>query len=159
IAVAGPVTASAGGPPDGGGGRLAYVMYTSGSTGVPKGVGVSQNSLSCFVAAALATPGISAADVVLAVTTLGFDIAGLELLAPLVAGARVVVATSHATHNAGELAGLAARSGASVLQATPALRRLLVDAGWHASSARVLCGGETLPPGLATELANRSAQA
>ena len=71
---------------------LAYVIYTSGSTGRPKGVEVAHGNVVGFLAAMRATPGCTPHDVVLAVTTIAFDIAGLELWLPLIVGARVVLA-------------------------------------------------------------------
>ena len=71
---------------------LAYVIYTSGSTGKPKGVEIRHRSLVNFLASMQRQPGIAPSDRLLAVTTLSFDIAGLELYLPLVSGARVVIA-------------------------------------------------------------------
>ncbi|KUM82354.1 non-ribosomal peptide synthetase, partial [Streptomyces pseudovenezuelae] len=103
--------------PDG----LAYVLYTSGSTGRPKGVLVGQRNLVGFLSAMGERPGLNPDDVLLAVTTLGFDISGLELWLPLVSGARVVVAPHEMVADPGLLAGELARVGASVVQATPSL--------------------------------------
>ncbi|MEO1620639.1 MAG: condensation domain-containing protein [Cyanobacteria bacterium J06632_3] len=73
---------------------IAYILYTSGSTGQPKGVPISHRSLTNFLASISATTGITAQDKLLAVTTLGFDIAALEIFLPLVTGAQLVM-TSH----------------------------------------------------------------
>ncbi|WP_345144491.1 amino acid adenylation domain-containing protein, partial [Dactylosporangium darangshiense] len=135
-------------------GGVAYVMYTSGSTGRPKGVAVSHGALAAFVAAMLARPGLSAGDVVLAVTTFGFDIAGLELFGPLTVGGGVVVADRAAVRSPALLADLL--GGVSVMQATPATWRMLLDDGWSGRAGlRVLCGGEAFPAGLAAELVSR----
>ena len=139
-------------------GQAAYVMYTSGLTGQPKGVVVSHRSLVNFLASMAQRPGLGGGDVVLAVTTLGFDIAGLELWLPLVTGARLVVAGREAAGSPGVLAGEIGRSGATVLQATPATWRMLVDDGWAGSAGLVaLCGGEALPRGLAEAVRGRAA--
>ncbi|WP_203854840.1 non-ribosomal peptide synthetase, partial [Dactylosporangium siamense] len=137
-------------------GQTAYVIYTSGSTGRPKGVVVSHGNLAAFLAAMGERPGMSAADVLLAVTTFGFDIAGLELFLPLVHGARVVIAGNDVTRSPRALAALADTSGATVLQATPATWQMLVEDGWAGSPRmRALSGGEALPPALAEALAGR----
>jgi amino acid adenylation domain-containing protein len=137
--------------------NLAYVLYTSGSTGRPKGVGVSHGALANFLAAMREEPGLTAADRLLAVTSLSFDIAGLELWLPLVAGAHIdLVGREAAGDGAALLARLAA--GATVLQATPSTWRLLLAAGWRGGEGiKALCGGEALPPALAAEVRQRAA--
>ncbi|HEY4060230.1 MAG TPA: amino acid adenylation domain-containing protein [Kofleriaceae bacterium] len=132
----------------------AYVLYTSGSTGNPKGVCVPQRAVTNFVASMQRAPGIASTDTLLAVTTLSFDIAGLEIYLPLTAGAKVVVASSEQTRDPEQLAALIATSGATIMQATPATWRMLLSTGWRPSTQlRVLCGGEALPPDLAASLA------
>ncbi|HEX7238832.1 MAG TPA: amino acid adenylation domain-containing protein, partial [Longimicrobiaceae bacterium] len=131
----------------------AYVIYTSGSTGRPKGVVVPHRALVNFLHSMRARPGLSPADVLLAVTTLSFDIAALELLLPLVVGARVVVASRDAASDAGLLAARLASSGATVMQATPSTWRMLLDDGWTGRPGlRALCGGEALDAELARRL-------
>ena len=71
---------------------LAYVLYTSGSTGRPKGVQISHRALVNFLYSMRREPGLREEDIFLAITTLSFDIAGLELFLPLITGARVVIA-------------------------------------------------------------------
>ncbi|MFC4047947.1 amino acid adenylation domain-containing protein, partial [Dactylosporangium siamense] len=138
--------------------RLAYVIYTSGSTGRPKGVQVSQRNVVNFLASMAVEPGLGADDVLLAVTTFGFDIAGLEVFLPLTVGGTVVVADRDTARSGELLAGLIERSGASVMQATPATWRMLVESGWAgAPGLRVLCGGEALPVALAEALLERTA--
>jgi len=140
--------------------QLAYVLYTSGSTGRPKGVQVSHGAFAAFLLSMRERPGCGPGDVLLAVTTVAFDIAGLELFLPLVAGGRVVVADRAAAADPDRLLALIAASGATMLQATPATWRLLLEAGWDGKPPlTVLCGGEALPPDLAAALAARSAAA
>ena len=99
------------------------------------------------------TPGLTAADVVVAVTTLSFDIAGLELWLPLTVGARVEIASRAEAADGRLLQARLTRAGATVLQATPATWRLLLEAGWTGGPAlRMLCGGEALPPELAAQV-------
>src|SRR5207253_2796921 len=98
-------------------------------------------------------PGLRANDVLLAVTTLSFDIAGLELYLPLITGARVVIAPAQTSSEPRALAELLRRSGATVMQATPTTWRMLVDSGWDGDAAlKGLCGGEALPVALAEQL-------
>ena len=131
---------------------LAYVIYTSGSTGLPKGVAVGHAALGNLLTAMAREPGIAADDVWLAVTTISFDIAGLELWGPLAAGAQVVVASREDGADGYRLRDLLRRSGATVMQATPATWRLLLEAGWTPGALRMLCGGEALPRTLADRL-------
>ncbi|HVR98124.1 MAG TPA: amino acid adenylation domain-containing protein, partial [Thermoanaerobaculia bacterium] len=139
-----------------GGDRLAYVLYTSGSTGRPKGVQISHASLANFLAAMRERPGLNETDTVLAVTTLSFDIAALELLLPLTAGARIVLVAPEVAAEGGRLAEAVAACGATVMQATPATWQLMLQAGWQGDGKlRVLCGGEALPRDLAEQLAVR----
>ncbi len=132
---------------------LAYVIYTSGSTGRPKGVEISQHSLVNFVLGMALGNDLGADDSMLAVTTIGFDIAILELFYPLLHGARVEL-TDRATATEGHrLTGLLARSRATMMQATPAGWRMLLAAGWRGDGRlRVLCGGEAMPGDLAVQL-------
>jgi amino acid adenylation domain-containing protein len=142
-------------PVDGGAGPedTAYVIYTSGSTGRPKGVMVPHRALSNFVASIQETPGISPDDVLAAVTTLSFDIAALELFVPLAAGARVALMPRETVADGQLLAAALAEEGATVMQATPAGWRSLLEAGWRcAPGLRMLCGGEALPWDLARAL-------
>jgi amino acid adenylation domain-containing protein len=135
---------------------LAYVIYTSGSTGKPKGVQIPHRALVNFLTTMQERPGMEAGDLLVAVTTLSFDIAGLELYLPLVAGGRVVVAAHQDAADPRRLAGLLERSQATVLQATPTTWRMLVDSGWTGRPGlKALCGGEALPRVLADQLLER----
>ncbi|HSK77697.1 MAG TPA: amino acid adenylation domain-containing protein, partial [Thermoanaerobaculia bacterium] len=134
----------------------AYVIYTSGSTGRPKGVEVRHRGAVNFLASMARQPGISQGDVLVAVTTLSFDIALLELFLPLTVGARVELASRETAADGERLAALIAGSGATVMQATPATWRVLLEAGWEgAPGLKVLCGGEALPRDLADQLLAR----
>ncbi|HVR97698.1 MAG TPA: amino acid adenylation domain-containing protein, partial [Thermoanaerobaculia bacterium] len=135
-------------------GDLAYVIYTSGSTGRPKGVEVRHGGVVNFLASMARQPGITADDALVAVTTISFDIAGLELYLPLMVGARIALASRETAIDGAALIGLL--DGATVMQATPATWRLLLAAGWDGNPAlKALCGGEALPGDLARELAER----
>lgn len=131
----------------------AYAIYTSGSTGRPKGVLVTHRALANFIGSMRERPGLPEDVVLPAITTVSFDIAALELFLPLTTGGRVVVARPHETTDPHRLAALLARTGATVLQATPTTWRLLLEAGWSPPPGfTVLCGGERLPAALAERL-------
>ena len=136
--------------------QLAYLIYTSGSTGRPKGVQITHRALSNFLDAMADQPGLEPTDVLLSVTTLSFDIAGLELYLPLTTGARVELVGGDTAADGTRLHERLVASGATVMQATPATWRLLLEAGW-AGPLRVLCGGEALTGDLAGELLRRGA--
>ncbi len=145
-----------GAPPQGE--DLAYVIFTSGSTGRPKGVQVTMGALTNFLFSMAEKPGLGADDVLVAVTTLSFDIAALELYLPLTQGARLVIASRETAADGAALAALLDTSGATVMQATPATWRMLLEAGWAGSAGlKALCGGEALPAELARILAARTA--
>jgi amino acid adenylation domain-containing protein len=132
--------------------NLAYVIYTSGSTGKPKGVEITHRSVVNFLTSMRREPGLSAHDRLLAVTTLSFDIAGLEFHLPLTTGAYVVIAPQAALADGAALAQLMRESSITVMQATPITWRLLLESGWEgAKGFKILCGGEAIP----RELANR----
>jgi len=136
--------------------NLAYAIYTSGSTGKPKGVQLEHRSVVNFLCSMQREPGFTARDVLVAVTTLSFDIAGLEMYLPLLCGGRIVIAPREATYDGRLLAELLDRSKATVMQATPATWRLLFEAGWRGNkNLKVLVGGEALPAELAHELVAR----
>ncbi len=138
---------------------LAYVIYTSGSTGRPKGVMIEHAALGNFLASMALEPGCDADDTLLAVTTLSFDIAALELFLPIVTGARVVLATRPQAMDPAALTGLLADHQVTIMQATPATWQMLVDHGWPGRAGlRILCGGEALPAPLAAALLERCGQ-
>ncbi|MFO0700819.1 MAG: amino acid adenylation domain-containing protein [Nitrospira sp.] len=136
---------------------LAYILYTSGSTGQPKGVEIPHQALVNFLWSMLHEPGCAAQDVMLSVTTISFDIFGLELYVPLLVGARVEIASRAATTDGRQLRSLCESVQPTIMQATPATWRMLIEAGWLGSkNLTVLCGGEGLPPDLASWLFDRS---
>jgi amino acid adenylation domain-containing protein len=140
-------------------GSLAYVIYTSGSTGKPKGVAIEHGALMNLLRSMEREPGLTAKDTLVAVTTLSFDIAGLELLLPLLSGAKLVIATDDEVVDGNLLRGLLDRTRATVLQATPSAWRMLIDSGWTgALPLKALCGGEALPRELADKLLDRAAE-
>ena len=132
---------------------LAYVIYTSGSTGQPKGVQIEHQSLVNCLYSIRRQVGLAEQDVLLAVTTISFDIAALELYLPLITGARVVVASRDDVQDGKRLLGRLTECGTTAMQATPSSWTLLLDAGWRGSeSFKILCGGEALSRKLADQL-------
>jgi amino acid adenylation domain-containing protein len=139
----------------------AYLIYTSGTTGKPKGVEVSHRSLVNLLASMQTAPGFGPNDVLLAITPISFDISALELFLPLISGGVVAIASREEVQDPHLLASAIKRSGCSVMQATPATWRTLLQSGWRNArpsptknsprTLRALCGGEALP----RELANR----
>lgn len=134
-------------------GDLAYVLFTSGSTGRPKGVPISHAALSNFLGSMCREPGIGPEDRLLALTTVAFDIAGLEIHGPLICGASIVLADSGAGMDGARLGRMIAEHDVTVMQATPAGWRVLRDSGWAgAPGLRMISGGEALDSALARDL-------
>ena len=137
--------------------HLAYVIYTSGSTGQPKGVEVEHRSLSNFLQSMRREPGLAEGDTLLSVTTLSFDIAGLELFLPLLVGASVIVASQDQAADGSWIRNQLEGSRVTVMQATPATWQMVLQDGWKGNARlKVLCGGETLTRELALELLSRA---
>ncbi len=135
---------------------LAYVLYTSGSTGKPKGVEIPHRALSNLLHSMRSVPGCTALDTMFSVTTLSFDISGLEIFLPLICGARVELASHKEVSDAGLLIRRISDVRPTLMQATPAMWRMLIEAGWAGSDGlKILCGGEALPRDLADRLLDR----
>ncbi|MCB0207968.1 MAG: amino acid adenylation domain-containing protein [Anaerolineae bacterium] len=136
--------------------QLAYIIYTSGSTGRPKGVQISHRAVVNFLTAMQHQPGIKAHDKLLAVTTLAFDIAVLELFLPLTVGAQVILVDRETAADGHLLNRTLTASQATIMQATPVTWRLLLESGWSGvSHLKALCGGEALPRQLADQLLDK----
>ncbi|OUL18652.1 hypothetical protein BV378_34960 [Nostoc sp. RF31YmG] len=139
--------------------NLAYTIYTSGSTGKPKGVQIIHQAVVNFLASMKQQPGFTAEDILLAVTTISFDIAVLELFLPITVGAKVAIVSQEKAADGNQLIKLLAESGATVMQATPATWRMLIAAGWQGNQQlKILCGGEAMTRSLANQLLSRSAE-
>lgn len=131
----------------------AYMIYTSGSTGRPKGVVVPHGSIVNFLCSMAREPGLGAHDHLLAVTTISFDIAVLELYLPLLVGATLTIASRDDTKDGQRLRQRIEQQRITAMQATPSTWRLLFAAAWRgAAEFRVFTGGEALPQTLADEL-------
>jgi len=140
-------------------GDTAYLIYTSGSTGMPKGVCIHHSAAVNLLTSMRSRPGLSAQDRLLAVTTLSFDIALLELLLPLTVGSEVVLASRDDAVDGRRLLHLLQATNATVMQATPVSWRMLLEAGWQGNpNFKALCGGEPLTCDLAEALLNRVGQ-
>ena len=145
---------SSAGPQD-----AAYVIFTSGLTGKPKGVQVPHRAVVNFLESMAQEPGLSEQDRLVAVTTLSFDIAVNELLLPLACGAEIMLAARDEVMDGALLRKLVEDSRATTMQATPATWRLLIGAGWQGSAGfKALCGGEPLRLDLAQQLLERTGQ-
>lgn len=144
---------------DADGRSAAYIIYTSGSTGKPKGVCLPHSAVANFLASMVNEPGISADDKLAAVTTLSFDIAVLELMLPLCVGAQVVIVPRETAMDGNLLYALLERSGATMMQATPGMWRMLLDTAWDGGRGfKALVGGESLPSDLAHSLVERTGE-
>ena len=137
----------------------AYVIYTSGTTGKPKGTIVPHRAVVNFLTSMAREPGLHESDKLVAVTTLSFDIAVLELLLPLCVGAQVVLASREQAGDGHALGRLLESSGAAVMQATPSTWQLLIESGWQGSAGfKALVGGEALRADLAEQLLARTGE-
>jgi amino acid adenylation domain-containing protein len=131
----------------------AYVIFTSGSTGRPKGVVVPHRALENFLTSMLHEPGFESTDCLLALTTVSFDIAGLELFLPLLAGGSLVLATTAQATDPAALRCLLNQHPVTMMQATPSTWQMLIDSGWSGTPGlKALCGGEVLSEHLAARL-------
>ncbi|MEM6791781.1 MAG: amino acid adenylation domain-containing protein [Myxococcota bacterium] len=132
---------------------LAYLMYTSGSTGRPKGVMVPHRGVVNFLLGVMAGPALHPGARFVATTTFSFDVSGIDLYLPLIAGGTTVFASREVARDGVQLAALLERERATAMTATPATWRLLLEAGWRGNPEfQVYCGGEAFPPELAAPL-------
>lgn len=133
--------------------RLAYIIYTSGTSGKPKGTMIEHRSLVNLLWSLKKSPGLSADDRLLAVTTISFDMSVVEIFLPLVCGAELHIADADATKDGRTLLRLLKSEKITVMQATPSTWRMMLDAGWDSSvNIKIFCGGEPLPKEMASKL-------
>ncbi len=134
----------------GGGLGLAYVMYTSGSSGRPKGVGVTHGGIVNRLWWMQGVFGLGGGDVVLQKTPFSFDVSVWEFFWPLLAGARLVLARPGGHRDPGYLAGLIAAEGVTTAHFVPAMLEVFMevaDPGLCGGLERVFCSGEALTRG------------
>lgn len=135
------------------GNDLAYLLYTSGSTGNPKGVQLTHRNLANFLTSMKAVPGMNETDRLLAITSVSFDIAGLELYLPLISGAELIIASTEDTKDGRLLLDIVSNRDINIMQATPSTWQMIIDAGWQKHlPIKILSGGEALPLDLANKL-------
>ncbi len=140
---------------------LAYVMYTSGSTGKPKGVMIEHKALVNFLTDMQNRIQLKPSDNVLAITSLSFDIAALELYLPLLNGSRMTMVNQKIAANGEQLIQKIGEHEITTLQATPATYKLLIQNGWDLHRKKplsILCGGEAMPVDLGQALLKNSRQ-
>jgi amino acid adenylation domain-containing protein len=140
--------------------HLAYVLYTSGSTGKPKGVEVTRGGFLNLVWSMRDLPGMTADDSVVALTTMSFDIAGVELILPLAVGARIILASRDTALNPEMLRALIERTSPTIVQATPVTFRMLFESGWRGDGkVKTICGGEAISVELGASLSAACSEA
>ncbi|MBD1582658.1 non-ribosomal peptide synthetase/type I polyketide synthase [Pseudoalteromonas sp. S16_S37] len=139
--------------------HTAYVIYTSGSTGKPKGVEISHGALANLLRAMRDKPEMRSDDTMLAITTIAFDIAMLELFLPLTVGAQTIIATEQICSDPEAIIEQLAIHSVTHMQATPTLWRLLLNTDSRCvAGLKVLCGGEPLDKVLAEKMLNAGAE-
>jgi amino acid adenylation domain-containing protein/thioester reductase-like protein len=133
---------------------LAYVMYTSGSTGKPKGVEITHGSLTNLLLSMQREPGCKAADRLLAITAVSFDVSVVDWFLPLLCGSTMVIAQRHEFTDMTALVGLMKHHQITIMQGTPAIWRMLLDSGWQGQPRleQIWCAGEALSRELADSL-------
>lgn len=136
---------------------LSYILYTSGSTGKPKGVKITHGNLLNFLRSMQQRPGITEHDRLLAITTISFDIAGLELYLPLISGAEILLADAESSRDGRLLLSMIEEKKISIMQATPSTWRMMMDSDWQKKyPLKALSGGEPLPRELADLLLSKT---
>ncbi|HEV8695740.1 MAG TPA: amino acid adenylation domain-containing protein [Lysobacter sp.] len=133
---------------------LAYVIFTSGSTGKPKGVEIPQQAAVNLLRSVAREPGVVAGDTVCAISTLSFDIALFELVLPLTVGAQILLVDRDTARDGLRLRRLIDAKAITVMQATPATWRMLLEVGWRGKPGlnKIISTGEALPRELADRL-------
>ena len=137
----------------------AYIAYTSGSSGIAKGVEVEHRSVTNAIEDVVSRLRLGPADVWTAITTVAFDVASLEIWGALAAGARLEVVGGGAVADGERLAAAVRDAGTTVLAGTPTLWRNLLESGWSGQPGlKMICGGEPLTRDLADALLQRGAE-
>src|SRR5262249_6453609 len=137
--------------------NLAYVMYTSGSTGRPKGIQITHRAVVNLLDSVQRQLQLTSTDRLLAVTTLCFDMSVVELYLPLSVGAAVTIESGEMVADGRLLAEQLSDERITIMQATPATWRLVLEGGWNGRNLKIICGGENLPRELAAQLLRQGA--
>ena len=138
--------------------NLLYVIYTSGSTGKPKGVQICHQAFVNLCASVQREPGTAKDDILLALTTISFDIAAAELFIPLTVGSKIIIASRHMAADPDAIAKCIEEQRVTLMQATPVTWRMLIHSGWQGNKGlKIICTGEALPRSLADQLLARAA--
>ncbi|MDW7618090.1 amino acid adenylation domain-containing protein, partial [Peribacillus simplex] len=136
--------------------HLAYVIYTSGSTGTPKGVMVEHRQVNNFIHGMMKETKLGNYESILCLTTISFDIFGLETFAPLTQGLKIVVANEEESRSGEKLAAVIEKNGVEVMQSTPTRFKMLLENHRFQHAVKgvktLLVGGEELPENLWEEL-------
>ena len=131
----------------------AYVLFTSGSTGKPKGVPIRHGSLANNLQTLRFEPGISRDDTILAFTTIAFDMSAVEILLPLISGARTVLLDDETAKDVDAIVQIIEREKVTFMVATPSRWSLLLETGWKCHPGmKIIAGGEAFPRQLADDL-------
>ena len=131
----------------------AYVIYTSGSTGRPKGVVISHRSVVNLLRSMQRQPGFGTTDRILATTTLSFDISVVEMFLPLISGGSVAIVDRDTAKDPQRLSAAIAHHGVNVLQATPAMWRMILESEFVGGEHLTFyTGGEPLPRDLMQQM-------
>ncbi len=135
---------------------LVYIIYTSGSTGKPKGVMIEHRSVNNFIKGITEKIEFTAYRSILALTTISFDISGLETLLPLTQGLRVVIANDEHQKDTKALNMVIMKNNIDMLQMTPSRMRMLLNDDQSVSCLKniqvIMVGGEALPQSLLEEI-------
>jgi amino acid adenylation domain-containing protein len=133
---------------------LAYVIYTSGSTGKPKGARITHGGIANTICGVGQDLKLGPHDIVLAWSTIAFDVACLEIYLPLALGASLYLLEKESVNEGGPRIEQIRRSAATVIFGTPTMYRLLLEGGWQGDvRMQVVVGGEVLPLSLGKTLA------
>jgi amino acid adenylation domain-containing protein len=135
---------------------LAYVIFTSGTTGRPKGVQIRHEGFVNLITSMSRAPGFGADDRILAITTISFDLCIPELWGALMTGGTMVFADTNVARDPSLLADALERCAITFTQATPSSWRMLLDSGWAgAPDLKAVIGGEAVPTDVAHALAGK----